>query len=345
MAESMHRNRSSIFWALSLGTTGAAIAAHVLALLIWHDRLPDPMATHWNGAGVTDGTGSFIFQLVIGAVTLAFMGVLVPLCSLVTPGPGKTSGVPLLAGLGNGLLVGICGLLLSGTVGQLDAQEALGTRMNVWVLVAGLVLAVIWGALSAYLVRKSLPVPADAPDAGRTHFVAGDTTSAIAPTIPPGTRVSSSIRGPWWLSLILVVSGVGMLVLGGYAIQDSPIALLGLVPAALLLLLATILLTFGTVVADDDGIRVYGWLLKFLHVRPEQVNHAEACDIRPLEYGGWGLRISGAGVALITRAGPGVVVQRASGADRIYSVATTDDALAMAAVLNQLASRNAPAGS
>lgn len=337
MPTKFHTLRSSLPWKLSLGTTVVAVLAHVLPLLVLRDRLPDPLATHWNAAGVADGTGGFPSHLLIGVLTLMVIGLLMPLSTMVKPSPGKTSGEPLLAGLGNGLLVAIAGLLLSGTVGQLDAVQALGTTMNVPVLVTGLVLAVIWGALSAHLVRKASPAPSGAPAAGTARAVA----VASAPVIAPGTRISSSIRGPWWLSLLLLISSAGILVMGCYAVQDSPVALFGLVPAALLLLLVTILLIWGTVVADDDGIRVLcGGPLKFLHVRPGQLSHAEAGEIRPLEYGGWGLRISGAGIALITRAGPGVVVQRTSGADRIYSVATTEDAIAMAAVLNRVASGN-----
>lgn len=339
MPTKIHTLRSSLPWKLSLGTTGIAVLAHVLPLLVLRDRLPDPLATHWNAAGVADGTGGFLSHLLIGVFTLIFIGLLMPLSAMVKPSPGKTSGEPLLAGLGNGLLVAIAGLLLSGTMGQLDAAAALGTTMNVPVLISGLVLGAGWGVLSASLVRKAAPPRSDAPEAGPAHAVAG----ASAPVIAPGTRISSSVRGPWWLSLLLVISSVGILVMGGYAIQDSPMALFGLIPAALLVVLATVLLIFGTVVADDDGIRVLGsGLLKFLQVRPGQLSHAEAREIRPLEYGGWGLRISGAGVALITRTGPGVVVQRTSGADRIYSVASTEDAIAMAAVLNRLAAGNPP---
>ncbi|MFJ6417293.1 DUF1648 domain-containing protein [Paeniglutamicibacter sp. NPDC091659] len=340
MAEYTHRNRSSIFWALSLGTMGAAMAAHVLALLTWHGRLPDPMATHWNGAGVADGTGSFAFQLVIGAVTLAFIGVLMPLCSFVTPGPGKTSGVPLLAGLGNGLLVGICGLLLSGTVGQLDAPEALGTRMNLPVLFTGLALAILWGVISARLVAKSLPA-AEAPGEAAT---ASGQTSGLA--MVPGTTLVSTVKSPKWVLAVLAALLIGMLVLALYVSAENAADLWLLVLVVAAVLLSGVCFLSGRVVVDDDGIRVYGGgLVKLLHVHPEDIHRAEGREITPAEFGGWGLRVSGAGVAFIVGKGPGVVVERKRGGARIYSAAAMEDATAMARLLNQLAAGHPDAGS
>ena len=99
-------------------------------------------------------------------------------------------------------------------------------------------------------------------------------------------------------------------------------------------------------VVDETGIRVYGGgFLRLLHVKPEDIANAEGREITPAEFGGWGLRVSGAGVAFIVGAGPGVVVDRRRGGARIYSVATMDDARNMAALLNSLAAGQRRSGS
>lgn len=114
-------------------------------------------------------------------------------------------------------------------------------------------------------------------------------------------------------------------------------ALAVLAPVAAIVAAAALLLR-GTVVADDDGVRVYGsGFLPFLRTGAAQVRSAEAREIAALDYGGWGLRVSGRGVGYIADSGPALVVRRRSGSDRIYSVGTLEDAQRMAALLNRRA--------
>lgn len=218
--------------------------------------------------------------------------------------------------------------------GQLDAPQALGTRMSAAVLLAALVVAILWGTGSALLVRAAFPARA----------VPGATTAGQAAsrqlTYASGTPVSSRVRGPAWLLALLAAFAVGMGVLAVLEWRDSPATSWSLVPGVVAVLVAGVVFMTGRVIADDAGIRVYaGGLVKMLHVRPGAIGAAEARDITPGEFGGWGLRISGAGVSFILGAGPGVIVNRTRGGARIYSVATMDDADAMAGLLNSLAER------
>lgn len=106
MAESPHVpsvHRFSRPWALSLATLGAMLAIQLGSVLLWRDRLPDPVATHWTGTGVADGTGSLATHLILGVATLGRPGVLVPLAARSLA--GRRSAESLLSALGNGLLV------------------------------------------------------------------------------------------------------------------------------------------------------------------------------------------------------------------------------------------------
>lgn len=345
MPRTNHKQTNKLFWPLSLGTLGVALLVQVFSLLMLKDRLPDPLATHWNGSGIADGTGSFTGFLWLSIGTLIFMGLLIPLSSLSTPKKSAGTGQPWLAGIGNGLLVGITGLFLSGLIGQLDAPNALGTTMNNQVLVLGVIGGVLWGLLSAFLVQKAFST-ANCEELPATEKSAG-TSDAPSTYVPlPGTRIASSVNSPLWLSLVLLVTVAGAIYLILSTDMDGPIAWFIAAPGLLLLVLASLLLISGKVVTDDEGIRVYGGgIFKLMHVRPNKIKAAEAREIRPMEYGGWGLRISGAGLAFITGTGPGVVVTQTQGADRIYSVASMDDAQAMASILNRLAAQNTSAGS
>lgn len=324
-------------WALCLGTMTVMLVVHLGSTALWHQRLPDPLATHWNGALVADGAGGILTHLLAGSFVLVLLGILMPFSA--RSATGSRTGAPLLVGLGNALLVIIGGMLLSGLIGQLDAAEALGTSMDLRVLIAVLLLGIGWGAASAFLVRAALPA-----EPAMTEHLLGEPTAAKAAAntaFTPGTVISSTVRMPKVLLLVLGALIAALLVFTFTTRAEGSLVNWSLLPAAVILLLASVLCLSGRVVVDEQGIRVYGGgLVKLLHVRPEHLVSAEHRDISPSEFGGWGLRISGAGVAFITGAGPGVIVQRKRGAARIYSVATTEDAQKMALALNSLSTSN-----
>lgn len=344
MPRTNQKQTNRLFWPLSLGTLGVTLVVQVFSMVLLKDRLPDPLATHWNGAGIADDTGSFDGFLWLSIGTLIFLGLIVPLSSLSTPKKSAGSGQPLLAGIGNGLLVTITGLFLSGIMGQLDAPQALGTKLNNQVLIIGIIAGVLWGMLSAFLVQKAFTSTGN----DELPIVEESTRNTSTPSsyLPlPGTRISSSINSPLWLSLLLLATSAGAIYLMFSTDISDPALWFVVAPGLLLLVAVSVLLISGKVVTDDEGIRVYGGgIFKLMHVRPNKIKKAEAGEIRPMEYGGWGLRISGAGIAFITGTGPGVVVTQTQGADRIYSVATMDDAQGMAAILNRLAAQNSNTG-
>lgn len=164
--------------------------------------------------------------------------------------------------------------------------------------------------------------------------------SSSNPAGAQGAAVVSVARAGSWIWLLLI--GVAVFAVVMVVIVNDPVTTWTMGPTALLSLFAGWCFSRGKVVVDDSGVRVYGGgVVKMLGVKAEDVTSAEAKDISPAEYGGWGLRVSGAGTAFILKEGPGLVVERKHGAPRIYSVATEADGQQMAKSLNQIAAKNA----
>lgn len=159
------------------------------------------------------------------------------------------------------------------------------------------------------------------------------------PSSQPRAALTSTAKAG--MGIWLTLAGVGVFALIMIVVVDDLGSTWAMLPLVLISLLAVWWFSSGTVVVDDSGVRVYGGgTLKMLDVKDADIASAQAKDISPLEFGGWGLRISGAGAAFIIKRGPGLVVNRTKGAPRIYSVASTADAELMAARLNAQAARH-----
>src|SRR5690606_37397451 len=101
---------------------------------------------------------------------------------------------------------------------------------------------------------------------------------------------------------------------------------------------ALALISEVTVRIDARGVHTlwgpFGWPRP--HIPLEQITAARAEHIRPLEWGGWGYRVSPRGIAAVIRRGPGLVISRSGRPD--YAV-TIPHAAVGADVLNALLTR------
>lgn len=136
------------------------------------DRLPDPIARHFNAAGEADGFGGLTGILVMTIVVTLPMVLLMGLLGSWRRNPriirrmlGPAS--PVFAGF-------MCGLLPDTLVPQLDLASAVGvTSGSLWT-VAGTTLGLVVGVVTAMaLTDPPAPVATDAPD----------------PSLPRGPRV------------------------------------------------------------------------------------------------------------------------------------------------------------
>jgi hypothetical protein len=93
-----------------------------------------------------------------------------------------------------------------------------------------------------------------------------------------------------------------------------------------------------TVRVDDRAVTVAWGPARWprLRVPLEQVETARAEEIEPMRWGGWGYRVSRRGQAVVTRRGPGLVLERRDGA--AFAV-TVDDPEGAAELVNALLDR------
>ncbi|QNP71978.1 DUF1648 domain-containing protein [Streptomyces roseirectus] len=302
-----------------------AACAGVLALLVGlpvaaRGRLPERVATHWNGSGEADGS----MPLWAVAVFPAVIWVVVSVVALL---------VVRRAGAGSGAWVGVRAGLPAVGLGLVGAQAAV-VRANLdvddwhragstdgWV-VAVVVLALVVGGL-VWLSRRTGAMPA-----------AG---SGPVMEIPAGQRVA------WFSRVSSTAFQVAAAVLGFVALAAAAASLGGMtgpvlgtalavafgVASLLFLTLASVQVRVG-----ESGLRVtlgpLGWPARRWSVADIESARVELRT--PAQAGGWGYRIKEHGTTVMLRSGECLVV-RTRGRDFAVSV---DDAERGAALLNSL---------
>ncbi|MER7129301.1 DUF1648 domain-containing protein [Streptosporangium saharense] len=299
----------------------AAVAGVPLAL---RDRLPDPLATHWNGAGTPNGHLSFTTALWAG---LALWGVAwIVLTVLALRGPalatrlGRASWTGFLFGWAV-LAVGMQGTTVAANLDVADWRQA---GLPVWQVVAVSLAALAVGVLAGFLGRG-------APDPHRD------------PAALPTVRLRAGRRAVWvsrasngWLLGLSLASLAGALVCAVLAVtgvlEGSALTLLGALALATLVGLAT---CSTRVRVDENGLRVGFGLFGGL-ARRTPIDRIESAWVEtrsPTEVGGWGVRgVPGAGrVTFMLRGGECLVIRRVTGGEFAVSV---DDAGNGAALLN-----------
>ncbi|WP_317229238.1 DUF1648 domain-containing protein [Clavibacter sp. MX14-G9D] len=280
---------------LALGAAAAVLAP----------VLPARIAIHFGVDGRADGWGSPWVLLGI-ALALGVLGVALAVAAL-RARDRRTAGTWLLVVnlLAGSLATAWVGLALSATVGD-------GTFPMWW----SLVLLAVGGAAGAIplvaLVRVAGPVPAH----------------DVEPLDVPATaRVSwrGSVGSGWFAGIgaVILVAGVAAGVAAS-AVDAGTAALAGipLVAAGLgMLAMARVEVT-----ADRRGLRVTStWTrLPIMRVPLDRMESAGWEDVSPGQWGGWGLRFSGRGLAYVTRSGPGLVVRLRGGRARLVTVADAD---------------------
>lgn len=314
----MDRQSKRFGMTLAVGVPVLVAIALVAFALSVADRLPDPVAVHWSGSGRADGTAPLAGYLAGAFFGIALSGLLVGVLGVLLTGEAGVRRS--MVGIGVGLSVAMGGLFAAGLVGQLDRTEALGAPLHLPTLLTGAAVAAAAGMLAGKVYR---PVPAPYPRDSQAPAALDhpDRSGAASATV-----LSSTTTAPVALVAILVGAVVLVTVLGVKLPWPG-------IPLGLVLLAVAVLFVTARVVVDSQGIRVYaGRIWPMLKRSAEQVLSVEARDIQAMDYGGWGLRVSSAGVGFITRSGPALIVDTTSGR-RIYSVESLAKAKAMSSLL------------
>lgn len=313
-----------------LGT--ALTLAGVWAILLgFAERLPDPIAVHWDDMDPDRGAAADDFGLLLSGFYLlgAGVGVAVALRSdlerrlnrrTLGAGFGYWSGIALGAGAGI-------------VIANLDATRWQDARLSVGGLTLMVALNIALpaaGALLGFLTAGGRPdEPRPAPQA------------APALDLPAGVRVAWSHRQSDSKALLAISAAVVMLIFVGLFTGEADAA--EAVAVTIVLVAFTgLLLTGFAVTVGSKGVQVRFGVLRWPSWRiPLSDIESAYADVRgPADVGGWGFRIvPGRVTAVMTRNGECLILRRKGKREAVISV---DDAGTAAAVLNTLV-RRAPA--
>ncbi len=296
----------------------AVLIAIVLPALLLADRLPSPLATHWNGSGQPDGrTDGGIFFGVIVAVWLGAWAALL----LGARRDERQFAAPWVLGLG-GFLVGIAGLTV---IANLDAAAwADADELSLLAALGPISLALLLVAI-AWRLEWSVPVSP----------VVRPSSPPSTTTLQPGERFfwSGSAQASWWFPVALGV--IGMTSAAAAFLSGAPTALLLAIGVAVPLLALWTSRTRLTVTPAGVQARLGARIPRRI-VPVETIVAAEAIDVVPLQWGGWGWRVTPKATGLIVRRGEGVRLQLTSGRDLVVTI---DDAGTAASLINELVRR------
>ena len=290
------------------GTIGVSVAIAIVGvapwLLLW-SSLPEEVATHWDLYGDANGhMARGIAFAVLGGVS-AVLAVAAVLRS-------RDMASPVLAFVATVLAFASLGTVLANR-DQTDWRDA--SLSLAWV-VLGLVVAV--GAALVFARSVKYAPPKD--------------VKAARPTMPVGEHERLAWSGTghsgslWGIAVFLAVGGLLLYINTG--------------GAGLVMLLVTALvaeLSAVRVVIGAHGVRItprFGF--PWMTIPLEKIESAEAIEVQPLSWGGWGYRGSlrfMQRAALVVRAGPGLKLNLRKGAVFVVTIDGADEA---AAVVNGL---------
>lgn len=292
------------------------LAAGVVPLLAWRDRLPDPMATHFTLSGNPNGSMSVSAFLTL----ITIMVVLAVSCQSIVALRSrslKAQRASTFAWIG-GFLAGLgaaSGLLL--VFVQLDVSRWQAASFPWWLAIAMVVPALLFGLVSARLAAKLAAHP-DRPDLGEVPTLRlGSEERAL------WTERLRSTGFTWAAGAALVAAAAGVVVTRWWLVV--PCAVLGVAFSAFSKIVVSVDCT-GLTVAYGS----LGW--PQTHVATHRIEQAAVIDVHPGDWGGWGYRGSlklMRRAAVVVRSGPGMRLDLHDGSVFVVTVDNPDDGAAL----------------
>lgn len=306
---------------LLLVPTAVVLATALVLVERWSDRLPSPLAMHWDGSGDVDGTGS-LRGLVIG-VTIASVLVVVALALVIAM--SRTLDLILVrtaVGFGVWISTFLPLMLLATAAPQRDVAVATEVGFPILQIVAAFVAATLIAGATTVLIRgDGVPGVPPAGEAPMLDLAAGE--------LAVWTRTTSSRWGAVTLGIVLVVGLVTAVLLWSWV----------LLAVFLVVALLVAGMTSWRATADSGGLRVVGVLgVPRIHVSVEAIERASVIEVDPLkDFHGWGLRWGRGGrIGVVTRRGESLLVERHGSRDLVVTI---DGARTGAALLNAVRER------
>ncbi|RMI30456.1 DUF1648 domain-containing protein [Streptomyces triticirhizae] len=294
----------------------AAIGILTAVAIGVRDRLPDRVATHFDGGGTADGFLSREALLALALGTLVFQGLALGVALWRGRGPMRR----LTAALGAGLPVFTGTLLVTSLLVNVDVADPTDVRLPLWWLPVALGGGALVG-LGAWRLVGSGPRTRERP--GRSSVLRLEPGESAVWSRHVGSRVMRIA------ALVVLLASLVSLAVGEWA----P-GLLGLLAAVVVGALASVRVT-----VDGSGLVVDLPPLPRprLSVPLASVAEAEAVRVDAIgDFGGWGYRVRPGASGVVLRSGEALRVRREGG--RAF-VVTVDDADTAAALLNGLAAR------
>jgi hypothetical protein len=312
---------------LAVITPIVLLSSAIAPLLIWRDRLPPRLATHWPLTGPADGATSFNALLIaVSGITLISAVV-----SIVTGLHRWTSEPSQAAALGTFisiLITCLVGITIKQSLDRTDWHGTPGPAL--WQLGIAFVLATLLASVVASAI-----VSLSGPNRG----------SESSPAAPPTLDLANQERVMWsnritnrWLLLptaaMLLLSVVSFIRPHATNSRWEPVVFA-------LVALATSLLASVSVRADEKGLHLrygpFNWPKQTIPL--DRIRTASAIDLKPSEWGGWGYRGSLKilkRAAVVLRGGPALRVDLHNGAKFAVSIGDSETG---AAVLNTAIAR------
>lgn len=297
-------------WTSALTAMWIPAVAIAATGLLWRDVLPERIASHWSDLGAADGDAPTVVVLVVALIVAG--GAAIAATAIVTLGRRNVRttqasmfwlGVP-------AALAAACWLVPAWLT--LRAGSAEDAVLGIWII--PLLLCILYGVVPYALAPR--PGAIDAPVA-QTMPLAPSEVGAWSRTLTANIFVYATI----------VVAAIAVVVIVPL-VSSGSLGFAWLAPV--ILLVATVMLASFIrirVSADWRGLRVVSLLLRIplKRVPLDRIRRAEAAQLNPGEWGGWGYRIMPGRSALVLRSGPGLIVTSVDGTQFAISLADADN--------------------
>lgn len=290
--------------------SGFWLGLSVLLFVLASSNLPSEVAIHWNGSGVADGSAPRWAILAVAA-GVALLGLLLSLQFRIASEPSMEAFA--IVGMLGALGFAITLISVISNWGVEDWTEA--SSLSVWFIVGVFVFPLIGLFVGIVIGRALYPIK----DLGKPAD--GDRPST---KLSVGERVSwvGRARVKWMAMVFVAVAVLFLFVFPG-------------LPVWVFLAVAGLGVIFSNVEANvtNDGLRVRLGGIPVRKIPIDDISSARSMELEPLEWGGWGYRVTPGRTAIVLRRGEALEVTMKNG--RRFAM-TVDDALAGAALINGL---------
>ncbi|MDO5496037.1 MAG: hypothetical protein Q4G64_10010, partial [bacterium] len=268
-----------------------------------------------------DARQLIVENLVIGVFLLGVSALLVAITA--SHGASRRLGAGAAAGIGSFLPL----LTLTMVTSQFGLASGRDAALSNWGILAAILGAIAIGTVAALLVPAPAPgypappVPADTARLPHDDGSPLEWTASVVPTRGVMIGIIALLAPVTVLSVWMATSGMWVMLVVSLAV-----------------LLLVVAINFFHVRIDSEGLTARSMVsVPTFRVPLAEVVRADVREVRPFaEFGGWGYRTNGRETGIVTRTGPGVVVERSTGG---AFVVTVDGAEEAARTLNTLAAR------